>query len=171
MMNESPKHDLDELYAKFGRTAEMAQVMELEAGNLALSYVLIAFDVNNLTKEQKLFLKSLSEDIDRRTFGNLINILKKSMNVDQTIEDAIDSALEKRNYLTHRFFRTHNFAIHSAEGRAKMIEELSDLYEAFSIAHTILHGMTDTLNELFGNPNITEEQAKKLLEEAKRVEL
>jgi len=43
MMNEFPKHGLDELYAKFGRTAEMAQVMELEAGNLALSYVLIAF--------------------------------------------------------------------------------------------------------------------------------
>lgn len=170
-MNESPKHDLDELYAKFGRTAEMAQVMELEAGNLALSYVLIAFDVNNLTKEQKLFLKSLSEDIDRRTFGNLANILKKSMNIDKTIKDRIDSALEKRNYLTHRFFRTHNFAIHSAEGRAKMIEELSNLYEAFYIAHTLLHGMTHTLNKLFGNPNITEEQAKKLLEKAKRVEL
>lgn len=171
MMNESPKHGIDDLYAKFGRTAEMAQVMELEAGNLALSYVLIAFDVNNLTNDQKLFLKSLSEDIDRRTFGNLINILKKSMNIDQTIKDKIDTALEKRNYLTHRFFRTHNFAIHSAEGRAKMIEELSDLYEAFSIAHTILNGMTHTLNELFGNPNITEEQAKKLLEEANRVEL
>ena len=170
-MNEFPKHGLDELYAKFGRTAEMAQVMELEAGNLALSYVLIAFDVNNLTKEQKLFLKSLSEDIDRRTFGNLVSIMKKSMNIDQKIKDKIDSALEKRNYLTHRFFRTHNFAIHSAEGRAKMIEELSNLHEAFSIAHTILHGMTHTLNELFGNPNITEEQAKEFLEKAKRVEL
>ena len=170
-MNEFPKHGLDELYAKFGRTAEMAQVMELEAGNLALSYVLIAFDVNNLTKEQRLFLKSLSEDIDRRTFGNLVSIMKKSMNIDQKIKDKIDSALEKRNYLTHRFFRTHNFAIHSAEGRAKMIEELSNLHEAFSIAHTILHGMTHTLNELFGNPNITEEQAKEFLEKAKRVEL
>ena len=171
MMNESKKNDLDDLYAEFGRTAEMAQVMELEAGNLALSYFMIAFDVNNLTNDQKFFLKSLSEDIDRRTFGNLINILKKTMNIDQTIKDAIDSALDKRNYLTHRFFRTHNFAIHSAKGRAKMIEELSDLYKSFSFAHTLLNGMTHTLNELFGNPNITEEQAKKFLEEAKRLEL
>ena len=60
MIDESPEKDLDELYAQFGRTAEMAQVMELEAGNLALAYALIAFDVKNLTKEQKLFLKSLS---------------------------------------------------------------------------------------------------------------
>ena len=80
-MNESPKNDLDDLYAEFGRTAEMAQVMELEAGNLAMSYVLIAFDINNLTNDQKLFLKSLSEDINRRTFGNLINILKNIRSV------------------------------------------------------------------------------------------
>jgi len=171
MMSESPEYNLDDLYAKFGRAAEMAQVMELEAGNLALAYALIAFDVENLTNDQKLFLSSLSEDVDRRTFGNLIHLLKKSMNIDQTIEGAINSALEKRNYLTHRFFRTHNLAIHSSEGRAIMVDELSDLYEAFSFAHTILHGMTHTLNELFGNPNISEGQAKKLMEKAKRVEI
>ena len=171
MMSESPERDLEDLYAKFGRAAEMAQVMELEAGNLALAYALIAFDVEDLTNDQKRFLKSLSEDVDRRTFGNLVSLLKKSMDIDQTIEVAIDSALEKRNYLTHRFFRAHNFAIHSAEGRATMADELSDLYDAFSFVHTILHGMTHTLNALFGNPNISEEQAKKFLEEAKRVEI
>ena len=64
-MNESSKHNLDDLYAKFGRVAEMAQLMELEAGNLALSYALIAFDIHNLTNDQKLFLKSLNE-----LFGN-----------------------------------------------------------------------------------------------------
>jgi hypothetical protein len=99
-MNESQEHDLDELYAQFGRTAEMAQVMELEAGNLALAYALIAFDIESLTNDKKHFLKSLSDDIDRRTFGNLVKNLKKSMNIDQTIEEAVDSAFEKRNYLT-----------------------------------------------------------------------
>lgn len=165
-----PEHDLEELYALFGRTAEMAQVMELEAGNLAMAYALIAFDVENLTKDQKLFVKSLSEDVDRRTFGNLVNLIKISMNVDQKIVEAIDSALAKRNYLTHRFFRTHNFAINSSKGRADMVKELSGLREAFSFAHTLLHGMTHTLNEVFGNPNVTEEQAKKLMGEGKRVE-
>lgn len=164
-------YSMDELYAQFGRTAEMAQVMELEAGNLALSYVMIAFDVDNLSKEQKLFLKSLSDDIDRRTFGNLVNLMKKSMNVDRTFEDIIDSALEKRNYLTHRFFRTHNFAINSIEGREKMFKELSDIREFFSTAHTVLHGMTYTLNELFGKPNIDDEQAKMLIEECRHVDI
>jgi hypothetical protein len=171
MSPKSPDLDLQELYAQFGRTAEMAQVMELEAGNLALAYVLIAFDVNNLTIEQKDILKSVSEDIDRRTFGNLVTLMKQNMNIDQSIEDAIDSGLERRNYLTHRFFRTHNLGIHSVEGRAKMAEELSGLNETFSRAHAILQGITHTLNEMFGNPNITEEQAKMLIEEGKRVEI
>jgi len=171
MTNDSPDKDLDELYAQFGRTAEMAQVMEIEAGNLALAYALIVFDVNNLTKEQKLFLKSLSEDVNRRTFGYLVNIMKDSMNIDQTIQEAIESALKKRNYLVHRFFRNHNFAIHSIEGRERMSEELSELYNSFSFAHTVLHGMTHTLNEIFGNPNISEEKAKELIEAGKRVEI
>lgn len=149
----------------------MAQVMELEAGNLALSYALIAFDVDNLTNEQKLFLKLVSDDIDRRTFGYLVKVMKRMMNIDQKIEDALDSALEKRNYLTHRFFRTHNFRIHSVEGRAKMAEDLSALYEAFSHAHTILQLMTRTLNKIFGNPDVSEEDAKKLLEQGKRVDI
>jgi|SRR3970282_600780 len=94
MSQKSPEHELQELYAQFGRTAEMAQVMELEAGNLALAYALIAFDVDNLTIEQKCILKSASDDIDRRTFGNLVKLMKQNMNIDQSIEDAIDSGLE-----------------------------------------------------------------------------
>lgn len=171
MTNDKQDSDLDALYAQFGRTAEMAQVMELEAGNFALAYALIAFDVNNLTDEQKRFLQAVSEDIDRRTFGYLVKFVKKKMNIDQSIEDAVTSALEKRNYLTHRFFRTHNFGINSDEGRRTMSDELSELYGVFSRAHTILHGMTHTLNEAFGNPNISEEQAEALLAQGRRVEI
>lgn len=171
MPNDETDNELETLYAQFGRTAEMAQVMELEAGNLALAYALIAFDVDNLTDEEKRFLQSVSEDIDRRTFGNLVRFMKEGMNIDQSIEDAVSSALDKRNYLTHGFFRTHNFGINSAEGRAKMAEELAEIYETVSRAHTILHGMTHTLNEVFGSPNISQEQADKLLEQGKRVQI
>jgi hypothetical protein len=52
-----------------------------------------------------------------------------------------------------------------------MGKELCSLYEVFSSAHTMLHGMTHTLNELFGHPDITEEQAKRLMEEGRRVEI
>ena len=162
---------LEALYAQFGRTAEMAQVMELEAGNLALAYAMIAFDPNNLTDDEKRFLHAVSEDIDRRTFGYLVKFMKKSMNITQSIEDIVNTALEKRNYLTHRFFRTHNFGINSAEGRTKMSEELSELHKAFAEAHAILHGMTHTLNEAFGSPNISQEDSDALLEAGRRVEI
>ena len=53
-MTEIPD-DLRELYFEFGRAAEMAQVMEVEAGNLALAFVTTAFDTSNITREQREF--------------------------------------------------------------------------------------------------------------------
>lgn len=171
MSTDESGSELEALYAKFGRAAEMAQVMELEAGNLALAYAMIAFDPDNLTDEEKRILQSVSEDIDRRTFGYLVKFMKKSMNISESIEETVTSALDKRNYLTHRFFRTHNFGIHSDEGRARMSKELSEFHETFVHAHAILHGMTHTLNEAFGNPNISQEYADALLEEGRRVDI
>jgi hypothetical protein len=52
-----------------------------------------------------------------------------------------------------------------------MAEELSELYEPFSFAHTLLQGMTHTLNKAFGNSVTTEEQVKRLLNEGERVEI
>jgi len=45
--------DLRELYYKYGRTAEMAQVMEFEVGNLALAFVSVMFDPQTITDEQR----------------------------------------------------------------------------------------------------------------------
>ena len=59
-MGEYPE-DLKDLYMEFGRTAEIAQVMEFEAGNLALAFASLAFDPETIT------------DDDRRTFQSIIN--------------------------------------------------------------------------------------------------
>ena len=49
--------DLRELYFEFGRAAEMAQVMETEAGNLALVYVSMFVDTSKITDEQREFFR------------------------------------------------------------------------------------------------------------------
>jgi hypothetical protein len=46
-MNDFPDA-LSQLYCKFGRTVEMAQVMEFEAGNLALAFISVMFDPKRL---------------------------------------------------------------------------------------------------------------------------
>ena len=45
----SSSDDLRELYYEFGRAAEMAQVMETEAGNLALAYATMLVDTSTIT--------------------------------------------------------------------------------------------------------------------------
>ncbi len=163
--------DLKELYFEFGRTTEMAQVMEVEAGNLALAFVTIWIDPAQITEEQRKFLHSLIDDVNKRTFGNLVKQIRSIGQMDDSIVEIVEQALEKRNYLIHRFFRSHNFAIHSEEGRKTMRAEISEIYRILNLAHTVLSGMTSTLQKVFGREDISEQFAKELLEKGKKVEI
>ena len=169
-MTDSPA-DLRDLYYGFGRAAELAQLLEVEAGNLALAFVSLAFDESTLRNEDKDLFRAIVEDVNKRTFGNLLKQICKIGEVSKEIETIINNALEKRNYLMHRFFRAHNLAIHSEEGRVAMREEVAEIYKALSLAHTVLSGMTHTFNAVWGRPNITEEQARTFLSEARRLEI
>jgi hypothetical protein len=52
MANEKQDYeDSKDLYMEFGRTAEIAQVMEVEAGNLALAFAALAFDPATITDD------------------------------------------------------------------------------------------------------------------------
>jgi hypothetical protein len=142
---EALPDDLRSLYEEFGRAAEMAQVMEVEAGNVALVFVTLTVDPQKpITNEQRKFYRAVVDDVDRRTFGNLLKQIRSVVQIDKSIEDIVNDALEKRNYLTHRFFRTHNFAIHSEEGRKAMRAEIDEIHTAFNLAHATLSGMTHT---------------------------
>jgi hypothetical protein len=87
----------------------------------------------------------------------------------------VNDALEKRNYLTHKFFRKHNFAIHSVEGRKTMLAEIREIQESLSLAHTVLSGMTESLSQLlaklFGRNMLSEQEALTLMGEGKRMDI
>lgn len=167
--------DLRELYYEFGRAAEMAQLMETEAGNLALVYATMLVDTSKITDEQREFFRALVQDVNKRTFGNLFRQIQKLGQIDGSILAAVNDALEKRNYLTHQFFRKHNFAIHSVEGRKTMLAEIREIQGALSLAHTMLSGMTGSLSQLlaklFGRKVLSEQEALALMAEGKRVDI
>jgi len=163
--------DLKALYFEFGRTAEMAQVMELEAGNLALAFVSLAFDPSKITDEERRIFKEIIDDVNSRTFGNLLKQIRKIGSISEGIEKTISDALEKRNYLIHKFFRCHNLQINSVEGRKEMMAELEEIYKSLSRAHATLSGMTNTLNQIFDRPNISQEEAIELMRKGKRIEI
>ena len=167
--------DLSELYYEFGRAAEVAQTMELEAGNLALVYATILLDTSTITDEQRESFQALVQDVNKRTFGNLFRQIQNIGRIDDGAIATVNEALEKRNYLMHKFFRKHNFAIDSAEGRKAMLAEIREIQVSLSLAHAVLSAMTASLSQLlaklFGRKVLSEQEALRLMAQGKRVDI
>jgi hypothetical protein len=129
-----------ELYAKFGVTAEAAQLFETELGTL----LLWARDLENgwhVTPDGEAARAVLSE-IDRSTLGQLLTNLKKHVKLDDDLGSRFASALRARNRLNHGFFERHNFKIQTDEGRDTMVADLETLHDELFHAWQIASAMT-----------------------------
>jgi hypothetical protein len=157
--------------SKGRRPAEKAQVLEMEAGNFVLTYLGLFFKPGQITDEQREMLRSIVDDVNQKTFGRLLKSVKTLATFDQNFLGTVEAALERRNYLTHHFFRTHNFAIHSEQGRKVMIEELRNIQREFSLAHAMLSAASGALRGHTGLPGVTDEQVQKLVTAGKKIEI
>src|SRR5262245_37080207 len=119
--------DQYQVYAEFGIAAEKAQILEVAAGNVALSFLAIFVNPDHISIEQRELFRSMVYDLNQKTLGRLLRSIKNLATFDQSIFQTVDEALERRNYLTHHFFRTHNFAFFDPAGRELMIRELKDI--------------------------------------------
>ncbi|WP_159587736.1 hypothetical protein [Chelativorans xinjiangense] len=130
----------DEVYAKFGITAEAAQLFETELGTL----LLCARGLRNgwhVTPDGERAQAALN-DINRSTLGRLLTTLKKHIDLGDDLEDRFASALQARNRLNHGFFEKHNFRIQTDEGRDAMLADLESLHDELFNAWQIASAMT-----------------------------
>jgi hypothetical protein len=140
--------DQHDLYAEFGVAAEKAQALEIAAGNVALSFLAVWVKKDEITPEVSEFFRSIVDDCNRSTLGKLLKQIKSIGSFDDAIIRAVDEALERRNYLVHKFFRTHNFAISSEDGRREMRTELREIQIKLDYAHALLVGISGVLDQL-----------------------
>lgn len=139
----------DELYAKFGVTAEAAQLFETELGTLLLCahglsrnwHVVPAGDAG----------RELLRDIDRSTLGGLLTKLKRHVDFDEDLTTRFSSALAARNKLNHGFYERHNFKIQTDEGRDEMMADLEALHNELFSAWRIASAMTSVATEAIKN--------------------
>ncbi len=160
-----------EIYAEFGFTAEKGQLLETEAGNFALAYLTFFLDTGTLSPEEKAVFRDVTEDLNKKTFGALLRYIKRSVSLDDSITKAMDEALDRRNYLTHHFFRTHNFALFSDVGRKVMIDELHEIQGKLNVALTMLQLMTAVLDKIAGKQDVPEELAIQFQTRGKKVNI
>jgi hypothetical protein len=171
MPMEPMPEDLYALYAEFGIAAEKAQVLETEAGNVALSFLTLLVNTDNISAEETEMYWSIVDDINRKTFGTLLKHIKTITNFDDSILKWMDEALEGRNYLTHHFFRTHNFALFNAEGRKAMVVELKEIQDKLVRAHAALCGISSLMIEIAGRSGVAQDVALRLKTQGKKVRI
>ena len=140
----------DELYAKFGITAEAAQLLEVELGSLLLCAHAIEQGWRFKADTEKA--RKLLRDIDRSTLGHLLGSLKKCVGLDDGLADRFASALQTRNRLFHRFYESHNFKIQTDAGRDAMMADLEaihvELFNAWQVASSMTASATAISLEL-----------------------
>ena len=170
-MSDMPP-DLRELYFTFGVTAEKAQLMETAAGTAIVAYVAMFIDTDNITPEITAWCKQLLDDVNSKTFGAVLKTIKKSVQIDEKALAIINDGLKKRNYITHKFYRHHNFAINSEEGRRAMIDDLSACGKKFDITSSLLDGLTGCFQQSAGRPaDFGLEDGQRLAAKGKRVNI
>ncbi|WP_457940330.1 hypothetical protein [Mesorhizobium sp. 10J20-29] len=130
----------DELYAKFGITAEAAQLFEVELGSLLLCARAIERGLHFKADPDKA--QKLLHDIDRSTLGHLLGSLKKRVELGDGLADRFVSALQTRNRLFHRFYESHNFKIQTDQGRDAMMADLETMHVELFNAWQVASGMT-----------------------------
>jgi ribosomal protein S15P/S13E len=114
--------DPKEVYAFFGLTFYCAQLLEQGFINFV-----VALHAKRIVEFRTVTIEALFEKFDKRTFGNVLREIRKYIDIPTSLAANWEKAWEKRNYLAHHFWRTHDIDLLSKSGQQKMIDELREL--------------------------------------------
>jgi hypothetical protein len=124
---------LDDVYRKFGETAEAAQILETELGTILLE--VRGTDEELHTKPDPTRASELYRTINRHTLGQLVKTLNNRTQPVDGLEQLLSKALRSRNRLFHSFYLKHNLRRNSDEGRARMLKDLESIHAALLDAY------------------------------------
>jgi hypothetical protein len=132
-------YQIREVYARYGVAMYLAQCVEREIS------ILLATEYgpgpSKITRTQ---FDHLLESHFEKTLGGLIRQLKKSISIPSDFENTLHTALEKRNWLAHRYFWARAGHFMSERGRDKMLLELQEAIDYFEILNAKLTDITDS---------------------------
>lgn len=109
-----------ELFAQYGYTVCLAQ--KFEKGLAALLQGEFALE-NKGTLPYDQYLEEVAK-LYKGNLGGLLMKLRKRTSVDTSIEDLLQKALKRRNYLIHDYFYHNESKATVLDGRLSMIREL-----------------------------------------------
>src|SRR5262245_45311986 len=107
----------DEIYSKFGSTAEAAQLLETALGNAILLIETLNGDWHLSPKPEEAW--ALLDRVERSTLGSLLTEIQKHASFDGELPTLFRSALRTRNRLMHGFYERHNFGFRRMRAATK----------------------------------------------------
>jgi hypothetical protein len=162
-MGEEDDYDLGEhnkeVYAHFGLAFYQANCFEH-----GLAIALMYADFLTRTKEKldqtgtagfdrPTYEKEFDAFFDNQfsqTLGNLLKRLSASLAIDDALKEKITMAKQRRDFLSHHFFREHSISFMTRSGRDKMIAELEADRELFLSADEKLQKATQPIRQRLG---------------------
>lgn len=118
-----------ELYRQAGEALHLAQALEL---NIRVLISLLNSNFGTDLDQDGLILRD-----DKKTLGRLITELKKHASLDDEGSKALETALEKRNYIAHEFFNRNVSAFSDKEAYKQSLRNLTADTKTIAIATAI----------------------------------
>jgi hypothetical protein len=115
-----------EVFANYGLT--MYHIQCLERTLAMLGSTVYNPDADHITRSQ---YDAILEDNFKKTLGQLISKIKKSVDLPDDFEKKLADALEKRNFVTHRYFWERAMKFSHTRGQEEMLAELIQLSDYF----------------------------------------
>lgn len=126
MADLQESEQLNELYRLYGIAAHNCSNIEYR-----IVYLLLGPKWKQTADLNPEKVTEVYDKLQRLTLGALLKEYKQHFTFTDKQLELMDSVLEKRNYLMHRFFGTYGKKMHDPAVQVKMISELKDLVFVF----------------------------------------
>lgn len=161
--NEDGKHKT--IYAYFGLAIYFGQILEETFSTMLW--------VDGIFKNKVKTNKEVREIIDaiensKKTMGKYINDVKNSYQLSEKLIRDLETILEKRNYLVHKYFKIEIQKSYSELGRKEMLKYFCDFIEQ---SENLDSTLTSYYKEYKLKMGFTDEKIEELVEQMKNDEL
>jgi hypothetical protein len=169
--------DIRETFAYFGRAFYMASVLEVGLAHALLlgEFLVEVRDKIVASKGKGFDRKQYEADFDSfmdkqfaLTMGNIIRRVEKLPDFDEDLRKRIVAAKDRRDFLTHHYWRERSVKFAAPEGRKQMRDELNEDAEAFGrLDQDIQAAMKPTREKLGIDDKVLEAYFERMKEEIK----
>lgn len=150
-----------EMFALYGLAMYHAQCVEKSLAILVSSVLNTEFLSTDIKRRVEI-----QDDVFSKTIGRLLTRMRKQVRVSANLDQMLDEAWQKRNWLAHEYLWARAGEAMTTRGRYKMIDELTELSGFFSEVDARLMSIYERWAKKIGIPqSVLDEALNRLIKD------